>query len=412
MRRIIQASLLIIYYFATPVYAAPLGDFINQVLRDNPAIQAAESNVAAAKARERAAGYPIYNPELSAQKQNALENQSYLAISQTVDWANKRDAREQVGAANARIAQAQLAELRQQLAAQILSALAKYQASQQAVMLAKERTSLLSQFVTLTRKRFKSGDIARVDLDLAQLAFSEATAQQADAEVNQNQALQILRAATGFSRSNWPRLPANLPTISSKNIDMETLLSHIPTVSVLNQQYQSAMSRIKLAERERYPDPTFGLQGGQSSSEGQSKKLVTFTVSIPLYVRNPYRAEVDAANYDAKEAAGKRADIVRQTRADITSSAERYETLYQANKQWQQAAGKPLGDGMVIIERLWQAGEINSTDYIFQLKQRVDSQIAGVELKGRAWQAWAEWLRASGKVNSWLELSYSSGDLI
>ena len=59
---------------------------------------------------------------------------------------------------------------------------------------------------------------------------------------------------------------------------------------------------------------------------------------------------------------------------------------------------------MTLIERLWQTGEINSTDYIVQLKQRIDSQIAGVELKGRAWQAWSEWLRASGQVESWLQL--------
>jgi cobalt-zinc-cadmium efflux system outer membrane protein len=415
MKRVIQTGILLLTLGLGPIstaYAADsLGMFIQQVLENNPAIQAAEANITAAQARTRAAGYPIYNPSLSAQQQNALENQSYVEIDQTIDWANKRDAREQVGAANARVAKAQLADLRQQLAIQVLGALAKYQAEQQALALAKERTSLLQKFVNLTTKRFKSGDIARVDLDLAQLALSEALAQQADTEVSVNQALQTLRATTGFTQMNWPRLASPLPTLATRNIDVDSLMSKLPAVLVLNQQYQTARARIKVAERERYPDPTIGIQGGQSSSEGEKKRLVGVTLSIPLFVRNPYRAEVDAANSDAMEAEGKRADIVRQARAEIRSSAERYQTLYRATQQWQQAAGKPLGDGMTLIERLWQAGEINSTDYIVQLKQRIDSQIAGVELKGRAWQAWAEWLKASGQVDNWLQLKpLSSGE--
>ena len=326
-----------------------------------------------------------------------------MGLSQTFDWANKRDARGKVGAANARVAQAQLADLRQQMAAQILVALAKYQSEQQVISLAEERTALLQQFVALTKKRYTSGDVARVDLDLAQLALSEALAQQADAEVNANQALQTLRAITGVNQMTWPRLPSKLPTLASNGRDADHYITKLPAVLVLNQQYQTARARINLAERERYPDPTIGIQGGESSGDGERKKLVGVTLSIPLFVRNSYKAEVDAANYDAIEAGGKRADIVRQASAEIRSSAERYQTLYGATKQWQKAAGVPLGDGMTLIERLWQAGEINSTDYIVQLKQRIDSQIAGVELKGRAWQAWAEWLKASGQIENWLQ---------
>lgn len=403
--RILPWLLLFWLSFISPAYAAPsLGAFIQQVLVNSPAIQAAEANVAAANARERAMGRPLYNPELSAQAQSALENQTSVGLNQTVDWANKRGARHQVGALNAGAQAAALEDLKQQLAVQVLSALAAYQTQQQATMLAKERTALLQRFVALTKKRYTSGDVARVDLDLAQLALAEALAQQADTEVRANQALQVLRATTGFTDITWPRLPVSLPALPSSKMDIDNLVYKLPSVLTLNQQYQAAQARIKLAEQARYPDPTIGVQGGESSGEGMRKTLVAVTVSIPLYVRNSYKAEVDAANDDAMEADAKRADIVRQARAGIQSSAERYQILYLANLQWQQAAGKPLGDGMVLIERLWQAGEINSTDYIVQLKQRVDSQTAGVELKGRAWEAWAEWLRASGQANDWLQL--------
>lgn len=396
-------------FFISPAYSAStLETFVNQILDNNPAIQAAKSNVLAAKARENASSQPLYNPELSVQKQNAIENTELVQIDQTFDWANKREARRNVGTANVWVAQAEFDNLRQQLAASILTALAKYQAEQRAVRLAKERSSLFQQFVSISTKRHANGDIARVDLDLAQLALSEALAQQADAEVNMNQALQSLRAITGFNQMNWPTLSNSLPVLSTNNIDTDRFITQLPAFLVLNRKYQSALARIKVAERDRYPDPTIGVQGGRQMEGDEKRGLVGVTIGIPLFVRNPYRAEVDAANFDAMEADGKRADLIRQVRAEIQSSAERYQTLYRAVHQWQQISGKPLNDGMVLTERLWQAGEITTTDYVVQVKQRIDSQIAGVELQGRTWQAWAEWLRASGQVDEWLQLHSSS----
>lgn len=384
-----------------------LNNFIGQTLENNPAIQAAKSNVLAAKARGRASNNALYNPEITAEKQNGIENTTNVVLSQTFDWVNKQGARGQVGAASLRVAMAQLAALQQELAAQILGALAKYQAATRVATYANERTNLLRQFVDLTKKRYKSGDVARVDLDLAQLALSEALALEADAQVNANRALQILRAMTGLTQANWPQLPAQLPSLESRKINVESYINELPSISIFSQQYQTATARIKLAERQRYPDPTIGLQGGESSESGVHKRLIGITLNIPLFIRNPYSAEVDAASYDAMEADGNRMNGIRQAKAEIVSSAERYQTLYRATKQWQQSAGVPLSDGMILIERLWQAGEINSTDYIVQLKQRIDSQIAGAELKGRAWEAWVEWLKASGQVNRWLQLKES-----
>lgn len=402
IKLIIFSALLLGFLIVPNSYAAPkLNQFIEDVVDSNPSIQAAESNVLAAKARSQAAGKPLYNPEFVAEKENAIDNTELVGVSQTIDWANKRGAREQVGSANVLVAQAALDYEKQQLVSNTLIALAEYQFQRKALSLAKKRVSLLKKFVNLTKRRYESGDIARIDLDLAQLAYSESVAQQAGEEVKVNEALQKLRAVTGLESANWPRLPKRLPKFSKNKINTTKILNHLPAVVLFSQQYQSARARIKLAERNRYPDPTIGIQGGRNYGESENKKLFGLTLSLPLFVRNPYKAEVDAANYDAIQADRKREDVIRQTKAEIISSAERYELLYMAMVKWQRATGKPLGDGVVLIERLWKAGEMNTTDYLVQLKQRIDSQIAGVELRGRAWGAWIDWLRASGQVDEW-----------
>ncbi len=395
-----------LFYGSSSAWAEPtLSLFIKEILKENPAIQAAQANVAAASARENAASQYIYNPELTAQKQDGLEEQISIGINQTIDWAGKRGARQQVGIANALVAQTQLTVARQRTASQVLNLLSTYQTKQKSVILVKKRVSLLQKSVAIAQERYKNGDIARIDLDLAQLALAEALAPKADTEISANKALQALRAISGFNKTNLPDFPDKLPKLPVKNKDVDSIVNKLPILLVLEHQYQSALARIKLAERERYPDPTIGIQGGKSSDDEKHKRLIGVSVSIPLYVLNPYRAEVEAAGYDSIEAQKNRDNILRQARAEIIGSLEQYQILYEAFQEWQKISEKPLSDGVDLIQRLWKAGEISTTDYLIQLKQLIDSQIAGVELKGRAWQSWVELLNASGQVDHWLQLS-------
>lgn len=397
-----------------------LDAFIQQALNENPSIQAALANLSASQARLDAAGNPLYNPEFIAQtEQKRLRKfknpelsadgpkpyeKTYTAgINQTIDWANKRWARTKVANTAVHVAQFQLFDLQQQLATEILKALIRYNAIQKIVMLSKKRTSILQQFVTLTEKRQASGDVARIETDLAQLALSEAMAQQAAFDIRSIQEIQILRATTGLDHAALPELPEDLPDPNAMNTNVDELLNCLPALKVLTEQSQNAKMRIGLANRERYADPTIGIQGGRENTNEGYKRVVLASFSIPLFIRNTYKAEVIAANYDAIEAEEKTMDLIRQIKADIMSTSERYQILYQAVQESERIAKKPLNDGLILIQRLWQGGEMSTTDYLVQLKQRLDSQIAGAELQELAWQAWGDWLKASGTIEEWIQ---------
>ncbi|MBN9289448.1 MAG: TolC family protein [Gammaproteobacteria bacterium] len=403
----------------TKIYPNSLKAFIYQVLEDNPEVQAAKVNIDAQHARLEAAEQPLYNPALVADTEQkrqrsfkdpelALEGikpyeDTYtIGINQTFDLANKRLVRSKVADKNLHVAECQLAALRQQLATEVLNALIRYQTTQLVVNLAKERTALLKKFVNLTEKREATGDVPSVETDLAKLALSEAIVQQADAEINLNQILQDLRALTGLNQIVWPDLPS-LPVLPFVNENINELLNSLPALQVLNEQYLGAMMRVQLTKRERFPDPTFGIQGGRENTNEGTKRVWLATFSVPLFIRNSYRAEVEAASFDAMEADKKRLNLLRQVSANIVSSAERYQMLYQTFQETQQISKKPLNDGVNLIERLWQAGELSTTDYLVQFKQRLDSQIAVAELRTRTWQAWGDWLKASGTIENWLQ---------
>jgi cobalt-zinc-cadmium efflux system outer membrane protein len=54
------------------------------------------------------------------------------------------------------------------------------------------------------------------------------------------------------------------------------------------------------------------------------------------------------------------------------------------------------------LERLWTAGELNTTDYLIQLTQALDTKASAIEQRGRMWTDWSEFLIASGKIEHWL----------
>ncbi len=62
-------------------------------------------------------------------------------------------------------------------------------------------------------------------------------------------------------------------------------------------------------------------------------------------------------------------------------------------------------NALICSDRLWQAGELNTTDYLVQLKQALDTEVSATEQRGRMWRAWADWLAASGQADQWLNLA-------
>ncbi len=381
---------------------ASLAHFIKDVFLQNPGIQAAESNLYAQRAREVASGKPLYNPNLVAQAQYAIEDQVFIGFSQEIDWSNKRHARHKVGIANMFVAKAQLRLQKLKLATEVIDALSAYAIQTKLVVLEKQRVHLLRNFARLTQNRFKKGDIPRVDVDLALLALSQSITQLATAEIRKSMTLQTLRAKTGLSLKKWPTLSAKLSPLVTDEKKMNQLAYHYPLIMVLRDTLRSAQAKSKVAERQRNPDPTVGLQGGTSKEKDNKQLLINLTLNVPMYVRNNYEAESQAAKFDAMRANEEYVQALYQIRANIKTSAERYQMLYEDMQSWYHVSNQPLTKGMVLIERLWSVGEITTMDYILQLKTRVDSQIAGVELEGQEWHAWIEWLHFSGQLLPWL----------
>ena len=59
------------------------------------------------------------------------------------------------------------------------------------------------------------------------------------------------------------------------------------------------------------------------------------------------------------------------------------------------------------MQRLWESGELSTTDYLVQLQQTLDTRWNALDLELTMWDAWFEWLAATGLADNWLGLEKS-----
>jgi cobalt-zinc-cadmium efflux system outer membrane protein len=78
--------------------------------------------------------------------------------------------------------------------------------------------------------------------------------------------------------------------------------------------------------------------------------------------------------------------------------------MQKAAQLWRSSKGTSVQRRSELLENLWRAGELSTADYLLQLKQTLDTELAGAELESRLWRSSTEYLSANGQLESWLGL--------
>lgn len=389
-----SADELILENYSDPA----LTNFVWAVVETNPRVQAARAALEASRARESAAGRPVYNPELDADYESAVDKRWEVGIGQTFDWSGKRKARESVAASDRHAIEAEYLATRRELAVDLLSGLTLYQIGVQRDTLAAERERVMRDFAELAQRRFDAGDLNQVEADLATLASVDAQILRATAAADLAEAKQTVRSLTLHSESDqWPSVDSNLPVMPTVNDPQEWVLD-LPEILAAQRRVDAADAMIDLREREKRPDPTLSLRGGREADS----TLVGLNLSVPLYIRNSYKYEVSAAVAERDRAQQIVDDLLRRAYARLISASERYQLSRDAWQGWEQAGQRSLQRQGDLLQRMWEAGELSTTDFLMQLRQTLDTRESALDLKLTLWRAWFEWLAASGQVDKWL----------
>ena len=381
--------------------------FVQLVVDTNPQMQAAREKVNAQASRRDAAARPMYNPELSIDAENADIDTRSIGLSQSFDWGRKRDARTKVFESDRLVAEAEYSILKQSVIDDLLNGLAFHQLELRRIELASSRDELMTKFVNQAQRRFDIGDLTQSELDQAKLSAINAKIRSATAGASLAEARQSVRSLLGQdTQQKWPELPQRIPEISSdlKNEDLKMRLMALPEVVLAQREVDMSNDLIELRRREKKPDPTISLSAGTVSDGERDDDLIGLSLSIPLYVRNRFDHEVATARAERNRVVQLYNDTLRRAETRLTSAQERYRITQSAWDNWTSVGKNSLNLQIEQLQKLWDAGELSTTDYLLRLGQTIEIQESALILENTQWRAWFEWLSASGLTNTWLRL--------
>ncbi|CAC9641224.1 TolC family protein [bacterium endosymbiont of Bathymodiolus sp. 5 South] len=387
---------------SNPIYSQENRSFLSTFIRDvwqfNPILKEIDARVEVARAKRTADSKWLYNPEIgfAVDNKNGAPISKIISISQSIDWSGKAAAAGKVANFELQSLIAKREQVQYDLAVNALSKLAKYQLTDESLDLSNHRVEVMRRFSTFASNAFKIGDINQSSYNLARLAYSQALIQNTDAKVAFRQSKQALEMSIGFPVIDLPSLPNTLPDIKQKNI--QNLVERLPKIRLLKNKLTAAKAEISQAALKQTADPTINITGGKSEGDN----TVGLSLSIPFNIFNDYSAEVDMAKYQAiaEEAVLQNAHYLAQVR--LKNHQKIYQLLHSAWQTWRQEGASTLLNQVKTLENKFKAGDINATDYLVQVEQTLDSEIAAKDLHAKAWEAWFNWLSASGEVKQWL----------
>jgi cobalt-zinc-cadmium efflux system outer membrane protein len=382
---------------------AALRSAVREAWSRHPAAEATEQTLAAAEARAVASSRPLYNPDLElAYDDEGPEQTATAGIALTLDLSGKRRARHHAGQADLVLAEAEAALRRIGFAQQWLQAWTEHGIAQERVRIGEERLALMQRFADLAERQLTVGDISSLERDLALLARDEAQAEQATLLADAASATEAYRTVGGD-----PSLRADIAALgvpAAWTADLSSQVEAAPEGRIAAAATASATTRIAIAERDRRPDPTLSLYGGRKDlgTSAGNEGVVGLAVSVPLFVRNNFSAEIAAARADASAATAEQRRTELELRARADRAVGTFAAVRDAWNRWSQSSGTDVRTRADLLERLWRAGEISTADYLIQLKQSLDTALAGADLRGRLWRSYVDALYSTGQLDAWV----------
>ena len=246
--------------------------------------------------------------------------------------------------------------------------------------------------------RYEVGDIMQVEYETAVLAYAEVRMRQAEVAA---ELAKVIRELTVLgARKNvqaWPHMPGELPVLTVQADDADRLIAELPEVMAANAMVASASAEIDLAKRMKKPDPTFGFRIGEEDDE----RLVGFTFSIPLYIRNTFNEDLLASLALHSQAEADALGVRQDARARLMVAIDRYRAMRAGWTVWEEIGASSMDRRAGALQKLWDAREINISEFLLQVRQTLGTQSTALELQKTLWIAWIEYLRASNQLDQW-----------
>ncbi|QIZ75749.1 TolC family protein [Ferrimonas lipolytica] len=379
--------------------ATELNQFAHQTLAQLdalPAIQTAKQQLVLQQLGEGRADQALYNPELSFDVENIGSDSSdedyTLAVSQSIDWADKRGVRTRLAQLQSMTAEAEYQQLRNDTLANLLQAQIQYGLATQLDNYAVKMIERTQASSTLAEKMVTAGELSPLDQQLLNLELAMAVSDRALSKQAMLEASTTVRLNGGEPQAKLSKL------LVSNRLPSTEVNQTTPALAAAYRSVQAARAAKTLTEVDAKADPSISVGAVANSDE----TALQVGVSIPLQFRNRYQGEIAEATQAIVVAEQQFLSDQNNLSISLNSLAERYLAIADSRSQWQQLTQDSLQDSDMLMQKLWQSGELPTQLYLQSQQQLLDTAASGAELAAQQAMLWTQMMASRGELESWL----------
>jgi len=300
---------------AAPLCAqvAVLEDWLAEALRNNPEIRASQSGVEAAKYRipqSRALADPMVgvgyqNEGFTRYTYGEMEGAQWMfSASQALPFPGKRSLREETAERDAQGLEAQHEALRLKTALRVRELYFDLFFQHKSLALLQEKRALLSSIEDLALGRYAAGKAIQQEVLMAQTEKYMLL----EKEEMIRQKIRSFEAMTasvlGRGESASVGIPAVRPPQATEGNAEDligTAVERSPEIRARIRMIEAADAKLRLAQKEYYPDFSIGANYFNRSGDFQDMWSATIGINIPIF----YKSKQDMAVLEAKAAANR-----------------------------------------------------------------------------------------------------------
>ena len=353
--------------------------WLDSQINKDPEVVAAKELLNASNHRAKSLTQAVYNPELEAsyEKEGDFDNYS-IGISQTIDFWDKQSANKSIGEIDVYANQQQLLSLLDSKKANALTAIVNWQAAKKAAQLLSEREEQLQTLVGIVEDKRKVGLLEPLDAELVYVNLSQIFSEISESQIT----LKNAEVKVQELLPDWTPNTANLSSftfgVTSYSFKSQWVENH-PKVKLARAKWKGQQSKAQLTTMESKANPTIGVSAGKSGDED----LIGVTFSIPLNIRNNYSDTVKAAYSEAIAAEANFRSVYRKQSFEAKANYESLNVSKKYFEQWRKLTEGRLESSANLLNKRWEAGDINTSDYLLVLNQRAEGLHAGIRLENQ-----------------------------
>lgn len=351
------------------------------------------------------------NPEVGAAiGGKTLAASSFLQIetslSQRLEIAGERGLRIKAAKRGREVARAEVEEVRWQVQVRVRRMFSEALLATARRQLADAAVAFGQEVATIAQRRVDSGGAPPMSLLVVQADLAQAREQQVAARQGEVAARIRLGAACGWPSARPPQPTGALGGVRRAPAlpDLQRLaLEHQPAVRTAQLALQAAHARVRLEDRDAWPEPTVGVAYSREEDLGPATHTWLFTVGVPLPIWDTNqggraRARVERGVADAQADA-----LLRTLRARLQEAASAVDAAADRVAIYGTDIVPTAQRNLELVRRAFELGEID-VDRVSLTRERV------LASQRQALDAQADYYRAVSELQSLLGTTLPTGE--